>query len=373
MILACLAFLVFLSSSRQVTGHPSIARLVASPENTWAVLVATSSGYINYRHQADVCHAYQVLKSHGIAEDRTIVMMVDDIAQDWQNTKKGIIINEVGGRDVYRGVPKHFTGDSVTSETFLKVLKGDADLVKQGHKVLNSTEKDNVFIYLVDHGLPGIIAFPHDELYADQLVDTLHDLKKSGKFANLVIYTEACYSGSMFQDLLSENSSIFAVTSANAEELSYSCCWDNKVKAFVGDEFSSHWINQAELVRDPTTVSIGQQVSEVTGRVVMSHVSTYGDRGVTKRPVGEFQGFSKTSGIVPGGDHHCTDRVASTDVPIETIKKQIEEESDDERLAHLQHQLDELLEKQRLASMIFDELKNLFLAIGSPDFSRKID
>ncbi|GMH22761.1 hypothetical protein Nepgr_024604 [Nepenthes gracilis] len=31
----------------------------------WAVLVAGSSGYGNYRHQADVCHAYQILKRGG--------------------------------------------------------------------------------------------------------------------------------------------------------------------------------------------------------------------------------------------------------------------------------------------------------------------
>ena len=27
----------------------------------WAVLVAGSTGYVNYRHQADVCHAFQVI------------------------------------------------------------------------------------------------------------------------------------------------------------------------------------------------------------------------------------------------------------------------------------------------------------------------
>jgi legumain len=27
----------------------------------WALLVAGSNGYDNYRHQADICHAYQVL------------------------------------------------------------------------------------------------------------------------------------------------------------------------------------------------------------------------------------------------------------------------------------------------------------------------
>ena len=30
----------------------------ATADNHWVVLVAGSNGYGNYRHQADVCHAY---------------------------------------------------------------------------------------------------------------------------------------------------------------------------------------------------------------------------------------------------------------------------------------------------------------------------
>lgn len=37
---------------------------------TWALLVAGSNGWYNYRHQADTAHAYQVLKNHGIPADR---------------------------------------------------------------------------------------------------------------------------------------------------------------------------------------------------------------------------------------------------------------------------------------------------------------
>lgn len=48
----------------------------------WAVLVAGSNGYYNYRHQADVCHAYQVLHKHGIPDTNIIVFMYDDIAQN---------------------------------------------------------------------------------------------------------------------------------------------------------------------------------------------------------------------------------------------------------------------------------------------------
>ena len=64
------------------------------------------SGWENYRHQADVCHAYQVLHSRGVADDNIIVMMYDDIAEHSNNTRPGTIINTPGGQDVYAGVPR---------------------------------------------------------------------------------------------------------------------------------------------------------------------------------------------------------------------------------------------------------------------------
>jgi len=50
----------------------------------WAVLVAGSSEWTNYRHQADVCHAYQILHKNGIPDSNIIVMMYDDIAHHWR-------------------------------------------------------------------------------------------------------------------------------------------------------------------------------------------------------------------------------------------------------------------------------------------------
>lgn len=107
---------------------------------TWAVLVAGSNGYGNYRHQvrmmisvflvldlylglrlidlhihiriciiytqADVCHAYQILKKGGLKEENIVVFMYDDIAMHEMNPRKGIIINHPQGQDVYAGVPK---------------------------------------------------------------------------------------------------------------------------------------------------------------------------------------------------------------------------------------------------------------------------
>ena len=50
----------------------------------WAVVVAGSNGYYNYRHQADACHAYQILHKNGIPDTNIVVMMYDDIAQNRQ-------------------------------------------------------------------------------------------------------------------------------------------------------------------------------------------------------------------------------------------------------------------------------------------------
>lgn len=52
--------------------------------DNWAVLVAGSHEWTNYRHQADVCHAYQILHNNGIPDSNIIVMMYDDLAHHWR-------------------------------------------------------------------------------------------------------------------------------------------------------------------------------------------------------------------------------------------------------------------------------------------------
>lgn len=56
--------------------------------------------------QADVCHAYQILKNGGLKDDNIVVFMYDDIALNQDNPRPGIIINKPNGTDVYKGVPK---------------------------------------------------------------------------------------------------------------------------------------------------------------------------------------------------------------------------------------------------------------------------
>ncbi|MQL80219.1 hypothetical protein Taro_012670, partial [Colocasia esculenta] len=220
----------------------------------WAVLIAGSNGYENYRHQADVCHAYQVLKSGGLNDENIIVFMYDDIANNEENPRPGIIINHPEGEDVYAGVPKDYTGDDVNANNFLAVLLGNSSALTGGSgKVLQSSPNDRVFIYFAGHGTPGVLVMPNGLLYADELVGALKKMNDSGFYESLVFYLEACYSGSIFQGLLPDNISIYATTAANPEELSYAtyCPGEDtppppEYHTCLGDWYSVSWMEDSD-------------------------------------------------------------------------------------------------------------------------------
>ncbi|CAL8133038.1 unnamed protein product [Prunus armeniaca] len=50
--------------------------------------------------QANICHAYQILKKGGLKDENIIVFMYDDIA----HASKTLIINKPKGHDVYKGI-----------------------------------------------------------------------------------------------------------------------------------------------------------------------------------------------------------------------------------------------------------------------------
>lgn len=63
---------------------------------------------------------------------------------------------------------------------------------------------------------------PHGRsLFADELADALRAKHAAGGFYELVLFMEACHSGSMFRGLLSGRVPVFATTASNATESSW--------------------------------------------------------------------------------------------------------------------------------------------------------
>ncbi|VDP73577.1 unnamed protein product [Echinostoma caproni] len=114
------------------------SQICANRSKHWAVLVAGSNGWDNYRHQSDVAHAYQLVRKNGIPPQNIITMMYDDIARHPNNPFRGKLFQDYTHQDVYAGINIDYRGAEVTVSNFLRILKGDAALKAAGKKVLES-------------------------------------------------------------------------------------------------------------------------------------------------------------------------------------------------------------------------------------------
>jgi len=293
----------------------------------WAVIVAGSNTYDNYRHQADACHAYQVVHKFGSPDSRVIMMYYNDIAHNSANPYKGKIFNKptakgTAGVDVFAGCPQHYTGHNVTVEKFTAVLTGD-ETVAKGLPVLKSTANDRVFVNFVDHGATGIIAFPAGEMTSKQLKTALTTMHTKKMYSKLVFYLEACESGSMFQGVLDPTLGIYATTAANAIESSWGtyCPPDDKVdgkelNSCLGDLYSINWMENADEVGKEETLAA--QYTAVKKLTNLSHVMQYGDVTYTSEPIGNYMGdttFNKVAAMSTDAAPSSSS-VRSRDIPL---------------------------------------------------------
>lgn len=94
--------------------------------------------------------------------------MFDDVAFDPSNPFPGRLYNRptnnhTRGVDVYIGCggsieANIYRGADVMPDVFMAVITGNVSGVPDGKSVLQSTQKDDVFINFVDHGSPGTVS-----------------------------------------------------------------------------------------------------------------------------------------------------------------------------------------------------------------------
>lgn len=342
----------------------------------WAVLVAGSNGYWNYRHQADVCHAYHLLLEHGVPAENIILLSYDDVANDPQNPFRGQLFNKPGDnvKDVNAGCIKDYTGEDVTPQNFLDVLTGnDSALAGVGSgRVLRSGPEDHVFINFVDHGARGYVVFPSGMLFANQLISALKTMHEKQMYKKLVFYMEACESGSMFEGLLDPSLNAYAVTAANAQESSYAayCPPEDVVNGVqlntcLGDLFSINWMEDSDKL-DPSETLV-QQFNLLKQKTTMSEVCKFGDLSFDNDPVDAFIG-SLTSGGKSVENLLKLSNWGSRDVKLRYLFNLYKQ---DQTWENAQAFIDEVIERERLKDIFLRISKELSPFNGSHLLSGK--
>ncbi|THD22189.1 Legumain [Fasciola hepatica] len=267
-------------------------------EKHWVVLVAGSNGWSNYRHQADICHAYQLLRGNGIPPENIITMIYDDVANNTKNPFPGKVFNDYQHTDVYAGVKIDYRGENVTPDMFLRALNGDRKLKESGFKVVESGPEDNVFVFFSGRKAPNLIAFPHGELHAKQLNETLANMHSERRYKNLVVYIEASNSGSLFHQIISRKVRVWALTSTKPTESSCATfCNDPVINTCLADDFSHQWMTHTEKHRGQLFRQLlVNQYFHLIQAMKGSLVRQYGELKISLHRIGEFQAGSTHAG-----------------------------------------------------------------------------
>lgn len=270
----------------------------------WALVVTGSSTFNNYRHQADLCHAYQILVSKGFNKDRIVTMAYDDVAGHPENPFPGKLFNSPDpdgpGTDVYDGCNIDYKGDDVTASNFVSLLLGNATNGGNG-RTLNTGPDDDLTLIYFDHGARGLIQFPAGEvLHATTFQATLKSMYDRNRYGRMVIYIEACNSGSMLSGLPTDMN-IYGVTAVGSGSLSLAtyCGYDaaingKPVGACLGDLFSVFWMRfVTEGDGSQTLNQLFENVFDGVASFAALHYGSekdqqHGDLSMGELAVGEF-------------------------------------------------------------------------------------
>lgn len=237
----------------------------------WALLVASSKEWANYRHQADVLAIYQQLKQAGYTDDRIILIAEDDIADNVSNPNKGVVQVTIGGNNVYEQVEIDYRMSELQAKDILAILSGEKS--ERLSIVIESTANDNVFVFWSGHGVPGALCWNDDAygIMGDQLDETFHRMREKRSYRKLLMMVEACFSGGVMEQCRNIPGMLF-VTAANGDETSKADVFNGEMKVWMSNRFTSTFIEQ---ITENKNIALRDLYYRLFINTVGSHVMVY--------------------------------------------------------------------------------------------------
>lgn len=235
----------------------------------YAIVVAASTGWQNYRHQADALAMYHLLKRHGYDDDHIILIMEDDIANNPKNKKKGDVRVEIDGENLYHDLQIDYKLTDLSYDDIIDIASGlKSDRLPV---VLPSTAHDNVLLFWSGHGNPNTLYVDETKFPAKGVKRMLTTMHENGKYRKLFFVIEACYSGSVAQECEGMPGVLF-MTAANGSETSKADVLDKSLPAYLSNGFTRGFQQRIDAEPD---VTLRDLYYHVAGQTVGSHARLY--------------------------------------------------------------------------------------------------
>ena len=163
-------------------------------KDRYAVVMATSTGYTNYRHQADALDVYRMLKNAGYNDDHIILITEDDIANDPSNPHPGVVHVTPDGENLHTGIQNDYKISQLTPQDLANILSGT--VTDRTPQVVQGGKNTNVVFFWSGHGkYDGMLNWGSGQITAEEIRTALQGAQDN--FRKMLLVVETCYSGSV--------------------------------------------------------------------------------------------------------------------------------------------------------------------------------
>ena len=263
-----------------------------SCESRWAVIVAASTGWSNYRHQADALYLYQYLKRNGFSDDNIVLIIADDIASNKSNKYPGEIICRINGENQYTDdIEIDYLLSELNPEKVSQILCGQAidtdrtavtnPRLAKNPTILNTDEHANILWFWSGHGANRngdstlgqfVWADGKQDGFTTELMEkTLKQMKAENRFRKLLILAETCYSASVLH-VAEGIDGVLAFTAANGKETSLADIFSVDLGVWLTNRFTYNFIGS---VMEDSNSSFWDLYTYTSKKTIGSHVCVF--------------------------------------------------------------------------------------------------
>lgn len=235
-------------------------------DDRWALLIAASKGWPNYRFQSDVFAMYQLLKQHGYQDDHIVLICEDDVAYHENNPHQGQLRISDNGPNVYDAAAIDYRLHDLMPEDIGAILQGRSTDKLQN--VLCPDDDDNVFIFWSGHGSCGSMDFGGTQSMS---YDRMRSILAETPHRKLLMAVEACYSGGLGQTCEGLPGCLF-ITAANPYETSHADVWSEDVCVYLSNGFTRGF---QEAIDSNPAISLRDLYYTLARNTSGSHVKVY--------------------------------------------------------------------------------------------------
>lgn len=237
-----------------------------SREGVNALIIDASSGWSNYRHQANAYAVYQMLKKNGIDDNHILLISEDDIADNPQNPQPGFIQSSRGDENLREGVKVDYHLSELKFDMLKDAFTNSPDF--------QPAEHNDLFVYWVGDGDPAGPKWGEQVLSAADVVEFFKGLIYGYHARRIFVVVDTSFGGVLgkaFEDLRTLN--LVCYTATNEHETSKASRTDATGQVWISSSFTDNLLE--EFLSRGADLSFDRLYKNIYYKTIGSHVVVY--------------------------------------------------------------------------------------------------